>query len=279
MKFQDFMNGQFVGYCVVRKASLAKTNAGKPYANLQVYDGTDQIMGRIWDCDGPIPGEGTVIKIDGVVSEYNGSPQVTISRWRSADSTEYDPAQFMPVYDGDRTDLVHNLLRYIKGIEDASLQLLVQEIVTEKYPQEFYDAPAAVTHHHNYLGGLLEHTVSVTTIAAFLADSQRQPINRDLVIAGAILHDIGKMKAYDWSGCTIERSADGKLIDHIPLGVMMLKPYLDEFADTDLAQHLLHIIVSHHGIKEWGSPVEPATQEAKIIHLADLADSRLNASK
>lgn len=278
MKFKDCMNSQFIGFCVVRKGSLARTNVGKPYANLQVYDGVDQIMGRIWDYKGPIPEEGTVIKIDGVVSEYNGSPQITINRWRPAESNEYDPAQFMPVYEGDRDVLMNRLLHYINEIEDASIQSMVQEVITEKFPQEFYDAPAASSHHHNYLGGLLEHTVSVAWIATHLAVNQKQIINRDIIIAGAILHDIGKIQAYDWSGCSIRYSTDGKMVDHIPLGVMILKPYIDKYLDNDTAQHLLHIIVSHHGLKEWGSPVEPSTQEAKIVHLADLVDARLSAN-
>jgi len=279
MKFRDYLNKNFIGFCAVRKASRGTTSAGKPYANLQVYDGSEQIMGRIWDYDGELPAENTVIKVDGTVSTYNGSPQITISQWRPAQEGEYNPADFMPVYEGDRDSLMNRLLHYINEIEDTSLQSLVREVITEKFPQEFYDAPAASRHHHNYLGGLLEHTVSVAWIATHLAINQKQTISRDLVIAGAILHDIGKIQAYDWSGCAIGYLTDGKMIDHIPLGLMMIKPYIEKYLDNDTAQHLMHIIVSHHGLKEWGSPVEPQTQEAKIVHLADLADARLNANQ
>lgn len=277
MKFKDHMNNNCIGFCVVRKANLAKTAAGKPYANLQVYDGSDQIMGRIWDYDGELPKENTVIKIEGKVSEYNGSPQITINKWRAAQTTEYNPEDFMPTYDGDRYSLLQELSIYIDQISNLALKLMVKNVF-EDFKQEFFDAPAAISKHHNYLGGLLEHTLSVTKLAVYLADSQKQPINMDLVIAGASLHDIGKIQAYVWEGCAIERSSDGIMIDHIPLGMMMLKPYMHEYLEDELKQQLLHIMVSHHGLKEWGSPVEPITQEAKIVHLADLADARLNSN-
>lgn len=278
MKFKDYMNKGFMGFCVVRKASLGKTSSGKPYANLQVYDGSEQIMGRIWDYDGELPSENTVIKIDGTVSEYNGSPQVTISRWRPANEGEFNPADFLPVYEGDRNELMNRLLHYINEIEDDALRAMVQEVITQQFLQEFYDAPAAFSKHHNYLGGLLEHSVSVAWLATHMAVNQKKVVNRDLIIAGALLHDTGKIQAYDWSGFSIVYSLDGKMIDHIPLGVMILKPYIDKYLQPDIAQHLLHIIVSHHGLKEWGSPVEPSTQEAKIVHLADLVDARLSAN-
>lgn len=274
--FKDYMSQKFVGFCVVRKASIAKTTAGKPYANLQVYDGTEQIMGRIWDYEGPLPEENTVVKVDGTISEYNGSPQITINRWRPAEDGEYSPSEFLPAYQGDRDILVNELLQQINDqIKLSSLRTLVHELVMV-FKQEYYNAPAAVTYHHNYLGGLLEHTVSVTKLAIFLADNQKQPINRDLVVAGAILHDIGKIQAYNWSGCAIELSSDGIMLDHIPLGLMMLKPYTDKYLTGEVAQQLFHILVSHHGTKEWGSSVEPKTQEALIVHLADLVDARLN---
>lgn len=274
--FKEYMNENFIGFCVVRKANLTTTKAGKLYADLLLFDGSEQASAKIWDYSGEVPDSGTVIKIEGTVSEYNSYPQVTISRWRKAKAGEFNPADFMPVYEGDRDTLVSELLNRINEIEDVALQCMVREVIEEKYPHEFYDAPAASGHHHNYLGGLLEHTVSVTKIALFLADNQTKDINRDIVIAGAILHDIGKIQAYDWSGYTISYSDDGKMVDHIPLGMMMLRPFMDKYLDNDIAQHLLHILVSHHGLKEWGSPVEPNTQEAKIIHLADLADARLN---
>ncbi len=277
MKFKDCPNNKFIGFCVVRKASIRHTSAGKPYADLQVYDGAEQIMGRIWDYDGELPKESTVIKVEGVLLEYNGSPQITISRFRDAKEDEYDKAEFIPTYPGDRNDLQIRLQSNIGQIQTPSIRIMVKKIY-EDFKAEYFDAPAAVFHHHNYLGGLLEHTLSVTRIALTLSSSQKQPVNTDLIIAGAVLHDIGKIQAYSLDCCAIEYSMDGKMIDHIPLGMMILKPYVDKYLDHDTAQHLLHIIASHHGLKEWGSPVEPSTQEAKIVHLADLVDARLNAN-
>lgn len=275
MKFKDYLNKNYIGLCVVRKASIRQTSAGKPYADLQLFDGDEQVMGRVWDFYGDLPEEDSIIKVDGNVTKYNDRLQITIGRFKKAAPGEYNPADFMPTCEGDRDQMLSQLKEIVQQIKSPDIKTMVESVL-ENFSEEYYNAPAAVTNHHNYLGGLLKHTLMVTKTALFLAESQDQAINKDLVIAGSVLHDVGKIQAYSWSGSAIKRSEDGIMIDHIPLGMMMLKPYVDKHLDDVTGQHLLHIIVSHHGTKEWGSPVEPKTQEATIVHLADLADARLN---
>lgn len=274
-KFRNATDNQFIGFCVVRKANLALTKTNKQYANLRVYDGSEEITGRIWDFTGPLPEENSVVKIKGIMGEFNGANQITISNWRPAKKDEYDPAEFLPAYKGDKNALFNVLATYVNEIQNPNLKAMVDSIVYS-YMSGYYDAPAAKTHHHAYLGGLLEHTCSVVKIAKFLYEQHPEGADLDIILAGAILHDLGKIEAYSWEGCSIDMSSKGKLVDHIPLGIMMLQPFLQQNEiPQEMQESLLHIIVSHHGYKEWGSPVEPATKEAMIVHLADLADGKL----
>ncbi len=274
-KFRNATDNQFVGFCVIRKANLALTKTQKQYANLRVYDGNEEITGRIWDFTGSLPEENSVVKVKGIMGEFNGNSQITISDWRPAKKGEYDPAEFLPAYKGDKNALYNNLAKHVDEIQNTNLKRMVDIIITT-YTAGYYEAPAAKTHHHAYLGGLLEHTCSVVKMAKFLYEQHPEGADLDIVLAGAILHDLGKIEAYSWEGCSIDMSTKGKLIDHIPLGVMMLQPFLQQSETSpEIQEKLLHIIVSHHGYREWGSPVEPATKEAIIVHLADLADFKL----
>jgi 3'-5' exoribonuclease len=171
--------------------------------------------------------------------------------------------------------LFDSLKKYIFEIRHPWLKGMV-EAVLHSYAKEFCNAPAARSKHHAYPGGLLEHTCSVVKTAKFLYEQHPKYAELDLILAGAILHDLGKIKSYTWDGDKIVHSSSEELIHHIPLGMMMLKPFLDQFEiDPKKQEAILHILASHHGIREWGSPVEPATKEATIVHLADLADARL----
>ena len=162
-------------------------------------------------------------------------------------------------------------------IKDDDYLHIVNELTIEckGLYKNFRDAPAAKYHHHAYIHGLLEHTVGVTNKALSMAD---EATDKDLLITGALLHDIGKTREYDWSGCTITRTNRGKLLGHIVMGCLMIEEVDSRTETTPLEKSikLLHLIASHHGKKEWGSPVEPMTKEAIILHQADMLDYQMH---
>jgi 3'-5' exoribonuclease len=185
-------------------------------------------------------------------------------------------------------ELTKALRSDIRSVKDPSIRYLLTSITSDEgFMSRFTAWPAAIKHHHAYMSGLLEHTVGVVALCKS-ARAFYQGVNSDLLMAGAILHDIGKLEAYDYDRTTgaIRMSKSGVLCDHILLGVRMLRHWLDRLASSskkfsaawpdEYTINLEHMLLSHHGRKEWGSAVEPATIEALILHLADYSDSQVN---
>lgn len=162
---------------------------------------------------------------------------------------------------------------FIGLIQDQTLKCIVEGLLFNHYRAQFLKWPAAVSVHHNYSGGLIQHTANVAKIAYTLADSYAN-INMDLIIAGALLHDAGKMIEYT-EDCKISEA--GTLCDHISYGKSLIEQYcmMYQIPIDNTIQHLIHIVLSHHGKKEWGSPKIPATQEAFIVHMADYIDTNM----
>lgn len=277
MKIKEFKNGEtFIGFLVIRQSNVATTKQGKKYVDLKCFDGETEITGKIWDHEGQPPLINEVSKVKAIIGEYNGEAQLTVQNWRQAKEEEYSPAEFLPVYQGDRDDLFCKLLMEQDQIIDPFLKSLVLSVL-KTWEDVVKDAPAAIGHHHAYIGGLLEHTYSTLQIALGIAKNSPEYVDMDVIRAGAILHDIGKIESYNWKGNSIEMSDDGQFLDHIILGILMVQEKAKELnISWGITRKLMHIIASHHGKLEWGSPVEPATKEAIIIHHADLADSTVN---
>jgi len=259
----------FEGFLLVKSADIRTSRNNTTFVDLQLFDGKTEIKGEIWDHKGTSPAVSSIIKIQGILGEYNGSPQLTIAEWEQAKEGEYSPEKFLPSYQGDRESLFLELWVSAEDIADFKLQELVCTILG-KNKGEFMEAPAAVKYHHAYLGGLLEHTWKVHRIALDIARNSPEFVNFDLIRAGAILYDIGKIQSYNWEGCLIQMSDDGRLLDHIVLGAMIVQNYCNKIQiSQETVRNLLHIIISHHGKPEWGSPIAPATKEAMIVHRAD----------
>jgi len=265
----------FEGFLLVKSAEVRTARNNTTFVDLWLFDGKTEIKGKIWDHKGASPAVSSIIKIRGILGEYNGSPQLTIAKWEQAKEGEYSPREFLPSYQGDRESLFLELWVSAEDITNSKLQELVCTIL-EKNKGEFMEAPAAIRYHHAYLGGLLEHTWKVHRIALDIARNSPKFINLDLIRAGAILHDIGKIRSYDWEGYSIQMSDDGKLLDHIFLGAMIVQNYCRGLQiSQEITRNLLHIIISHHGKPEWGSPIAPATKEAMIVHRADETDAKM----
>jgi 3'-5' exoribonuclease len=276
MKFKEVRTGgEFIGFLVVREVSAGTTRNGTAFLNLKLYDGQSELPGKIWDHEGNSPKSSSVIKVQGLMGEYNGTPQITVSRWRQAEEKEYSIQDFLPSYQGDVKPLFEKIYTTAQSIKDSILKAVVINLL-DTYKSSFTTSPAAVSYHHAYIGGLVEHTQSVLHLALNIAQNSPEYIDTDLIIAGAILHDIGKIHAYKWES-SIEMTDDGRFLDHIVLGIVMVQEESKRVGlSWETTRKLLHVVSSHHGRLEWGSPVEPVLKEAMIVHHADLIDTTMN---
>jgi 3'-5' exoribonuclease len=266
---------QFLGYLAVKECSIRTASNGSSYLAMVLTDGETAINARLWDHSGATPITNTVIKVQGQISEYHGQLQITVNKWRQAVDEEYSPGDFLPVHpdiDGLKSQLAH----YIESVNDSGLSQLLQAFFNDSDTvKAFTEAPAAIFHHHVYIGGLLHHTVSVVEQCLRLATTET---DRDMLVAGAILHDIGKIHDYNWSGVMFSMSDNGRLLGHISQGLLMVDDYACDCPDlsSQRLSLLQHLILSHHGKLEWGSPVEPCTLEAVLLHKADMLDVELH---
>jgi 3'-5' exoribonuclease len=278
MRWLDLVPGsRYEGFLAVRTVAVQRTRHGTPYLDLRLWDGECEITGRYWDYDGSAPAPRTVICVRGTMELYNELPQLRIEEWRPAGNNEYDPALFVPESRRDRRMMWQELVGVMGTVEDAALRAVLRRVFADaEFRRSFAVAPAAVYYHHACLGGLLEHTLSVARMVDEMV-RQRPDVDRDLALAGAILHDVGKVFEYDWGGPLIEFSDAGRFVGHVILGCLHLEKALAGAEEVPelTRQKLLHIIASHHGRREWGAPVEPVLPEAVLVHLADLADGEL----
>jgi len=270
---KDYQPGQtLVEFLAVRKSSTATASNGKKYLSCTLSDGETEINAKQWDFDGEPPKENTVIKVKADVELFKGNNQLVIQQWRPADVGESDPSKFIGRCPRPIKDMSDELVNYLSSINSQKLSTLVHVILDNCY-EKFTTCPGAMRHHHNYIGGLLEHTLSVTAMALTIAPMGS---SNDLIIAGGLLHDIGKMFEYDWSGCSIQMTTEGKLCGHIAIGIRILQGYVETTKlDYETYFALLHMIVSHHGKPEWGSPIEPVMKEAIALHQADALDAQM----
>ena len=223
----------------------------------------------------------SVIKVQGRVSSYMDRLQINLDRSRDAlivlKEGEYDPELFISTTKKDVAKMYSEFKNLLMSVKDESLGKLAEVAFgDEKFVEEFIKSPAAIIVHHAYRGGLLEHTLGVMKLCDAISRLYPQA-NRDLLVIGAAFHDVGKIKEYKIESYGIERTAAGELIGHIVLGVEMLHEWARKVPTLSKSSlyHLSHMILSHHGELEWGSPTVPKTLEAMILHNADDLDSKV----
>ncbi|MDR3210988.1 MAG: HD domain-containing protein [Planctomycetota bacterium] len=275
----DLREGEsFEGFYVAREASLSTTTNGKGYIRILLADATSQLSATYWDAspeDFRLCPPGSVLKIQAQVEIYRGHQQLKIIRFRPAQAHETADLIFIPVSRENLASLRTEFLDQLASLADHDYLALAQAFF---HAPDLLDAfcrwPAARTFHHAWLGGLLEHTVSVVRAANHYAAHAR--LNRDLLLIGSILHDIGKLEELCVT-TSIEYSDRGKLLGHLFLGAEMLSKRaagLGGFPDAKL--HLVqHLILSHHGRLEYGSPVLPKIPEAFVLHHLDNLDAKV----
>jgi 3'-5' exoribonuclease len=221
----------------------------------------------------------------GNVEIYEEKPQISINETaggiRRCSPNEYDISEFIPSLEPEKINTLFNeILSYVKEIENPQLKGLLESFFSDKkFVKEYKSSPSAITHHHNYVGGNLEHTVGVVRLVKNIIEFYPE-INKDLALTGAILHDIGKLKEYI-ATAAVDKTDIGNFIGHIVIGDRWIRENIAELRgkkiefDSELENKLCHIILSHHGRYEYGSPRLPKTIEAMVVHAADLMDSQV----
>ena len=278
----QFKKGQSVeGFFLAKEKTASKTKTGSLYLSLRLTDRTGEIEGRVWDKAAefaPLFEKDDFIKVQGEVDEFQGVPQLRILRLRKAAGGEIDPADFLPKTAQDVDSLLSEIGEILKSVRNPHLRVLLESFLTdEEFVKKFKTAPAAKAMHHVYLGGLLEHTLSVLRLIRLVAP-QYKDLDPDLLLSGGFLHDVGKVDelAYERSFGYTDR---GRLLGHITLTAEMLDRKiqgLPDFPET-LALLLKHLVLSHHGEYIFGSPKRPKTLEALLLHHLDDLDAKMNA--
>ncbi|MCI6019877.1 MAG: HD domain-containing protein [Clostridiales bacterium] len=277
---KDFKEGEMISEIYLCKTKQAlKTKAGKNYYSLLLQDKTGTVDAKIWELN---PGIGhfeplDFIKIEGQVTSFQGAHQLNIRRVRKAQDMEYTASDYMPVSKYDIDGMYKELLGYVNKISEPHLRSLAESFFVKdtKFIQSFKSHSAAKSVHHGFVGGLLEHTLSVVKLCDFY--TTRYPmLNKDLLIASAMFHDIGKTKELSLFPENDYTDA-GQLIGHIVIGVEMLHDRIKEIPGFPeiLENELKHCIVAHHGVLEYGSPKKPALMEAMALNLADNTDAKM----
>ncbi len=270
----------FTSFVVIRRKELRTRRSGGPYLMLEFGDRSGRLTGNIWD-DGERLyhelEEGGVIKLQGIIEQYRDTRQVAVKRLRRASPDDpVDPADLIPASDIDPQEALGRLRRLTAGIGNPHLRALLSRFLDdEDFSARFARAPGGKLWHHNRLGGLIEHTLALCRLCRILGRLYPEA-DRDLLLAGAVLHDIGKIEEYSYD-TFIDYSGRGRLVGHITLGAQWVA---ERAADTqgfppDLLDRLLHLILSHQA--EHGSPVQPSTREAFLLHYADQIDAKMDA--
>ena len=268
---------QGVYYCKTKLCT--ETKNGKPYESLTLQDRTGTLDTKVWEPNSAGIGEyeaGDFIEVTGEVIVYNNAKQAKLTRIRRAAEGEYDPADYMPVSKKSIPEMYDRLLKLVDSVGNTWLKELLELFFhDESFAADFKKSSAAKTVHHGFIGGLLEHSLSVAELCDHMCT--KYPIlNRDLLVTAALLHDIGKtreLSAFPENDYTDE----GQLLGHIVIGAMMVGEKADGIPNfpAQLKTDLEHCILAHHGELEFGSPKKPALIEALALSMADNLDAKI----
>lgn len=281
-------------FAILASKEQAKTRNDKPYYRVQFRDSKRTVTTMIWsdaahfiDCDENWA-EGEFYKLRGRYYENDYGAQFEIEKIRPVEDSDrsdgFDVSDFLPASRFDTDEMWDELVGYAKSITAKPLQQLLLTIL-EQFGEILRYHPAASRNHHAYRSGYLEHTLSVVRTAIYLADKYRgyytemqPPLSKDLVIAGATLHDVGKVYELDATPNGGKYTAAGRLVGHILLGRDIVRDTAKTIKDLspDTLLRLEHIIISHQNLPEWGSPIAPHTPEALLVHYADEIDAKFH---
>lgn len=259
----------------LRAKEIRSARTGEAYLSLELADRSGRIGGIMFrpDREAETVPVGTVVRVRGTVTSYRGTLRVSVDTLRPV--AEYDLREILPSSVRDEHELVSELRDLVRSIEDRTLGSIVRAVFGDReFMARFRRCPASQSNHHACIGGLLEHTVSVARLCRHIAASYPH-VDADLLLAGALLHDVGKVDELTFER-GIQYTDEGRLLGHVVLGERRVTAAVSrtEGVPPDLATRLSHLLLSHHGELEWGSPKRPSTLEALVLHHADNLDAK-----
>ena len=272
----------FDGFFLVLLKQQRTTKSNKAYLNLILGDKTGQLEGRVWEPGDPRIAKdferGDIVKARGSASRFDDRLQMKIDQLRKAQPGEVDKSDMLPSTTYDVAALWSQLLSFVDSLANPDLKLLLATMLADPaMAQAYREAPAAKQLHHAWLGGLLEHVVSLCTLADRVLPSYPL-LDRDLLLTGVILHDIGKVRELSWE-IGFEYTIEGTLLGHIQMGIELVEKTIDTLPNfpPKLKTLVLHMILSHHGKLEFGSPKLPMIPEALALNFLDDLDAKMQA--
>ncbi len=276
--------GDFIqGFALLSRKDVRQDRNGRDYMDVELTDSSGSVGAKIWPDSPAIKGhfsEKDFVAFKGTVRLYREQVQLNVDHCRTAHDGDkekgFDPSLLIPSTPEDIGDLERRLGAIFPGALERPMLRALAEEAKRRHGAALREHPAAKSIHHAYLGGLLEHVVKMSELAVDIC-GHYPDIDRDLVLLGVYFHDLGKIREIG-AMPTNEYTVEGQLVGHIVIGVEMLRECCAavEGFPEDLRLHLEHLVVSHHGRREWGSPIEPSTPEAFVLHLIDNLDSKLN---
>ncbi len=275
-------NRTFTASFLVRSKEIREKKTGEPYLSLSLCDRTGEIEAKMWDNVSEVMDafdRDDFVKVKGLIQIYHNRPQFTVHKMRRLADTEVDFADYFPSSSRDTAEMWRELRAIVGAMPDPHLRALVEAVLDDpEIAQRYQKAPAAKQIHHAWLGGLLEHVLSLCHLSRVTADHYR--VDLSLLLAGVVLHDVGKIYelSYDRSfGYTTE----GQLLGHMVMGLRIVSDKLRNLPDFPPRLRTLveHMIVSHHGRLEFGSPKLPQFMEALLLHYLDDMDSKMQCMR
>ena len=276
-------NQLILGVFLVQHKEIRQKKTGEPYLSLTLADRSGDVDAKMWDNVPEVMDtfdRDCFLKVKGMVQLFQNKPQLTIYRLQKLSETEIDIADFLPASRRDRDEMFAELKGWIASMTNLHLKALIETIFAdEAIALAYRTAPAAKSIHHGWIGGLIEHVLSVCQLAKVTA-AHYPDIDFDLLLTGVILHDIGKIRELTYAR-SLGYSTEGQLIGHISIGVRMVEDALRKLPGfppllRDLVEHM---ILSHHGSLEFGSPKVPMFLEAMLLHQIDNLDSKMEAMR
>ena len=278
-KLLDYQVGETVDmYLLIKQATKGVTQQGSPFMTLILQDKSGDLEAKLWDAgeeQAQMDKGATIVKVGGEIHEYRGKNQLRLKAIRPVKEEEgVTIADLVPSAAKSKEELMEELMQYFFEMKNPQIQRVTRHLL-KKHQQDFVLYPAATRNHHDYVSGLLDHVVSMLKLGKAIADLY-PPLNKDLLYAGIILHDIGKV--IELSGpIGTQYTIEGNLLGHITIMVNEISKAAEELEiEGEEVMLLQHMVLSHHGKEEWGSPKRPMLKEAEILHYIDNIDAKMN---
>lgn len=269
---------QFDSYLLIKSSAKGIASNGKPFLTLMLQDQSGDIEAKLWDAkpnDEITYSAQTIVKVTGDIHHYRGRNQLKLRNIRPVEPTEtMKPEDFLETAPLPKREMSEIVTQYIFEMNNPNIQRITRYLL-KKYGPEFFDYPAATKNHHEFVSGLAYHVVTMLKLAKAIAELYPS-LDKDLLYAGVILHDLGKVK--ELSGpISTAYTVEGNLLGHISIMVTEISKAAEELEiDGEEVLILQHLILSHHGKAEWGSPKPPMIKEAEILHYIDNLDAKMN---